>query len=565
MRKRLIYLLLSCLSALLVAGCVEEINNTSQGTETEVHFSLNIDDIHHTRAISDGTSVDSLIYAIFTSEGELVSRSGKPLLETFASSLEMSMYVTLAQGCCYKAVFWAQSSKCDAYTLSDDMVLAVNYEGANNDENRDAFYGVSTPFTLSDNSASVTLKRPFAQLNAGAYPFDWEYVTGFYNFDVTKSVARVRDVADTLNLWDGSVYGSIDALFAPGAIPQESLYADVDEDSRDEEYTYLSMSYILAGTEPTTHSVDFYFLDENNQAIMFDSPALEEVTLQRNCHTDFVGQVLSNEGELNPLEYVPATEDVEYNVSEPTTIANKLYTMSGHNGLVFGSEDGQKVTMNNVYITGDIWTIELGGYRGPNYVNYNNELNNVVLHNLSTTSAIECHEWYFSPAVIAYGNTVVNNCTMTGATTVREPITDKHGVAHEVIPVDFGVRNESDAVINGGRFGTVFAWTHAVVDIHGAKIDTLYCGTCDSTDHSWMTIHSGTTIDKVICCEPRCPYGKLEYSTTMTIKSGAVIGSLQLVSTDVEFLIIEPGAKVGKITCDGVEYSYDDLRAAMQS
>lgn len=239
--------------------------------------------------------------------------------------------------------------------------------------------------------------------------------------------------------------------------------------------------------------------------------------------------------------------------------------MSGHNGLVFGSEDGQKVTMNNVYITGDIWTIELGGYRGPNYVNYNNELNNVVLHNLSTTSAIECHEWYFSPAVIAYGNTVVNNCTMTGATTVREPITDKHGVAHEVIPVDFGVRNESDAVINGGRFGTVFAWTHAVVDIHGAKIDTLYCGTCDSTDHSWMTIHSGTTIDKVICCEPRCPYGKLEYSTTMTIKSGAVIGSLQLVSTDVEFLIIEPGAKVGKITCDGVEYSYDDLRAAMQS
>lgn len=565
MRKRLIYLLLSCLSALLVAGCVEEINNTSQGTETEVHFSLNIDDIHHTRAISDGTSVDSLIYAIFTSEGELVSRSGKPLPETFTSSLEMSMYVTLAQGCCYKAVFWAQSSKCDAYTLSDDMVLAVNYEGANNDENRDAFYGVSTPFTLSDNSASVTLKRPFAQLNAGAYPFDWEYVTGFYNFDVTKSVARVRDVADTLNLWDGSVYGSIDALFAPGAIPQESLYADVDEDSRDEEYTYLSMSYILAGTEPTTHSVDFYFLDENNQAIMFDSPALEEVTLQRNCHTDFVGQVLSNEGELNPLEYVPATEDVEYNVSEPTTIANKLYTMSGHNGLVFGSEDGQKVTMNNVYITGDIWTIELGGYRGPNYVNYNNELNNVVLHNLSTTSAIECHEWYFSPAVIAYGNTVVNNCTMTGATTVREPITDKHGVAHEVIPVDFGVRNESDAVINGGRFGTVFAWTHAVVDIHGAKIDTLYCGTCDSTDHSWMTIHSGTTIDKVICCEPRCPYGKLEYSTTMTIKSGAVIGSLQLVSTDVEFLIIEPGAKVGKITCDGVEYSYDDLRAAMQS
>ena len=49
----------------------------------------------------------------------------------------------------------------------------------------------------------------------------------------------------------------------------------------------------------------------------------------------------------------------------------------------------------------------------------------------------------------------------------------------------------------------------------------------------------------------------------MTIKSGAEIGSLQLVSTDVEFLIIEEGAKVGKITCEGVEYTYQELRAAM--
>ena len=219
--------------------------------------------------------------------------------------------------------------------------------------------------------------------------------------------------------------------------------------------------------------------------------------------------------------------------------------------------------MNNIYFTGDIWTIELGEYRGSSYVKYENELNNVVMKDLVTTVAIECHEWYFAPAVIAYGKSVLNNCTMTGTVTTREPITDKHGIAHEVIPADIGVRNESDAVINGGTYGTFFAWTHAVVDIYGATIGTLYCGTCDSTKHSWMTIHSGTKIDQLICCEPRCPYGTKEYSTTMTIKSGAEIGSLQLVSTDVEFLIIEEGAKVGKITCEGVEYTYQELRAAM--
>ena len=78
-----------------------------------------------------------------------------------------------------------------------------------------------------------------------------------------------------------------------------------------------------------------------------------------------------------------------------------------------------------------------------------------------------------------------------------------------------------------------------------------------------MTIHSGTKIDRIINCEPRCPYGGKEYSTTMTIKSGAIVGSIQLVSTDVEFLIIEEGAQVGKITCEGVEYTYEELRSAM--
>ena len=295
---------------------------------------------------------------------------------------------------------------------------------------------------------------------------------------------------------------------------------------------------------------------------MFESSALENVELQRNLHTDFVGQVLTYSGELNKRELIE-TDEVYNNVSEDTVFADQMYFMSGHGGLNFASESGQKVTLNNIYITGDIWTIELGEYRGAGYVKYNNELNNVELRDLNCTSSIECHEWYFSPAVIAYGNTVLNDCIMTGATTTRGPITDSHGIVHEVIPVDIGVRNASDAVFNGGTYGTVFAWTHAVVDIYGSDINTLYCGTCDSTKHSWMTIHGGTTIDRVICCEPRCPYGTKEYSTTMTIKSGAVIGSLQLVSTDVEFLIIESGASVGRITCEGVEYTYEELRSAM--
>lgn len=556
-------LLIHAVAIFLATACVSEITNAPEGVETNIFLTITIDEEDPaTRAISDGRSVDKLVYAIMTTEGEFVSRSEKILSSGLPASGEVQMRISMALGTSYKVVCWAQSSQCSAYTVSDDMTVTVDYSGVANDELRDAFYGVSEPFTLNQTEAEVVLKRPFAQLNAGTHAFDWEFVTGYHGFDVKTSAARVRGVANELNLLDGTVSGSVDAQFAPAALPAEMLKADVDENGEVEEYAYLFMSYVLASDEPSYHSVDIHFLDADGMSVMFEDPLLAEVKLQRNQRTDFVGQVLSDDGVLNPREYKAETK-VYHNISEDTVISDVTYDMSGHDALQFASENGQKMTLENVYITGDIWTIELGEYRGSFYVNYNNELNNVVLKDLVCTSKIECHEWYFSPAVIAYGNTVVNNCSMTGATTVCGPVTDKHGVVHEVIPVDFGVRNESDAVINGGTFGTVFAWTHAVVDIHGAVIDTLYCGTCDSTKHSWMTIHSGTVIDKIICCEPRCPYGTKEYSTTMTIKKGAKIGSLQLVSTDVEFLIIEEGAQVGKITCEGVEYTYKELREAM--
>jgi hypothetical protein len=562
MKLNIRQMFMHAVAVFFATACVAEMNEAPQGGQTDIFLTIDIEDAPATRAISDGTSVDKLTYAVMTAEGEFVSRSEKTFPSGVPASGEVKMTVSLAGGVSYKLVCWAQSSLCDAYSLSDDMVLSVNYAGAANDELRDAFFGVSDVFTLSDRTASVTLKRPFAQLNAGTHVFDWEYVTGFHDFDVRTSTARVRGVADKLNLLDGTVSGSVDAQFTPSALPAQMLRTDVDENGNDEEYAYLFMSYILAAEESSYHSVDIHFLDADGQTVMFEDPGLNNVELKRNHRTDFVGQVLSDNGVLNQREYLPSVR-IYHNVSEDSVISDIVYDMSGHDAVRFASESGQKMTLNNIYITGDIWTIELGEYRGSSYVNYNNELNNVVLKDLVCTSCIECHEWYFSPAVIAYGNTVANNCSMTGATTVCEPVTDKHGVVHEVIPVDFGVRNESDAVINGGTYGTVFAWTHAVVDIHGATINTLYCGTCDSTKHSWMTIHSGTTIDKVICCEPRCPYGGKEYSTTMTIKKGAVIGSLQLVSTDVEFLIIEDGAKVGKITCEGVEYTYKELREAM--
>lgn len=567
MRNFLKYLIILC-SAFLLAACMEKGEIFSEKTETEIKFSFSFEGDSPTRAISDGKSADKLLYIIVNEGGEIVYKGEKVLAAAIDPAEEVTVNVTLSGGYKYKAIFWAQSSKCTAYTL-DGLSIKIDYNGAANDELRDAFYGVSPEFTLRDKIVPVSLKRPFAQINAATFPFDWEYVKGFHKFEATHSCMRVHDVPNVLNLLDGSAEGKVIASFAPGAIPQEKLYADVDGNGSNEEYVYLSMSYILANEDATNHATEFFFIDAEGETIMFEGIGAGTVRIKRNEHTDFVGQVLSDKGEINKRLYVNEGNNVEsgyvyYNVSEPTTFSNTIYNLNNYGaGLQFASVSGQTITYENLLFTGNIWVIELGEYRGGAYVNYNNVLNNVEMRNISVSSCIECHEWYFSPAVIAYGNTELYNCVMNGTTTTRTTVTDKHGVVHEVIPVDLGIRNESDAIINGGEYGTVFAWTHAVVEIYDAEIDMLYCGTCDSTPHSWMTIGDGTVINKVRCCEPRKPYGSKEYSTTMTIKNGAYVGELELVSLDVEFLIIEDGAFVGKIVCEGVEYTYKELREAM--
>ena len=195
-------MLMHAVAVFFATACVAEMNEAPQGAQTDIFLTIDIEDTPATRAISDGTSVDKLIYAVMTAEGEFVSRSEKTFPSGVPASGEVTMTVSLSGGVSYKLVCWAQSSQCDAYSLSEEMILSVDYEGAANDELRDAFFGVSDVFTLSDKTASVTLKRPFAQLNAGTHTFDWEYVTGFHDFDVRTSTARVRGVADKLNLLD---------------------------------------------------------------------------------------------------------------------------------------------------------------------------------------------------------------------------------------------------------------------------------------------------------------------------------------------------------------------------
>ena len=138
---------ISLLFATSCSNVEEQVEN--QDSEALVSFSINLENKIDTRAISDGTGADQLMYAIFNEDGSKVIVSKETLNDISSLNNGYSLDLSLSKGQTYKAVFWAQNSQCDAYSVSDNMEVTVNYNGMNNDESRDAFFASSEPFKVS--------------------------------------------------------------------------------------------------------------------------------------------------------------------------------------------------------------------------------------------------------------------------------------------------------------------------------------------------------------------------------------------------------------------------------
>ena len=231
-------------AALLAVSCSVEEQKAQLDNEAVVSFSIALDHQIDTRAISDGNGVDQLMYAVFNEDGTKLVRS-KVTIDGAADMIGRNhtnggyVDVTLPKGKTYQFVFWAQSSECYAYTVSDDMKVTVDCEGLNNDETRDAFFGVTLPFKLNSHlSKDIVLKRPFAQVNVGTDESELAFAKEL-GIDVAYSSATIKGVADQINLLDGTISGDVDVTYTASAIPSEALYVDVDNDSNKEVYEYV--------------------------------------------------------------------------------------------------------------------------------------------------------------------------------------------------------------------------------------------------------------------------------------------------------------------------------------
>jgi hypothetical protein len=186
---------------------------------------------------------------------------------------------------------------------------------------------------------------------------------------------------------------------------------------------------------------------------------------------------------------------------------------------ILSSDKGAKVTVNDLNFEGTMSALMLGHYVDSNTNWYNTELNNVNVINTKVVSFSP----NIAPAVCIYGQAVLNNCNMYG-TTLSELDTDPMWPVYDVAIV-----NGAKVTINGGHIGSILLWEKTGLTIeNGAVVDLLEIQYLN-TNYDGVLIKDGTTVK--------------------------VLDLTKVKKERIENLVIEDGAKIGKIVADGEEYA----------
>lgn len=606
---------------MLATSCSNDEFDDPFDNETPVTFSLGLENAMSTRAISDGSGVNKLIYAVFDKAGNRVAQSDDSAVFPFEET------ISLVKGEQYTAVFWAQNEACSAYSISEDFTtITVNYDGAlNNDETRDAFFRSET-FTVKEGvSLNIILKRPFAQVNMGVKKADWQ-TSAYAGFEITKSSVEIKQAATTLNLVDGLVGSPVDVTFAVNDIPaDDKLIVDLNHDGEVEEYKYLSMCYFLAndsdnGAKQTTlDGLKFVLSSEDGSKTLTLQDGLANAPVQRNYRTNIVGSNILTEdidvsltvdyfydgehtlGSGNVWETYAGmfTEEAlagktieipgDWHIrnggiyqampenwtaasiplyTKPYTIDGKGHTITfepyGYSFVTknaFAAADAQLVTVKNITFAGEHFGIFGGVYGGvPGRINYNTLFENVKI----IDNGIYCYNSAGSIPMSVFSNlgtATLDNCTVKGTYWVGS-IKDQNVNAQNCYDkygiYDILVPNNKMTTINNSTIGSINVQNNAHLTVTGTSIiDKIDALALVAGD---VTIENGAKVTSLTVDQYSA-----SYAPTVNIKAGATVETLDLNSiAKTNKITIDDAAIITKIIHKGVEYSsIADFKASL--
>lgn len=298
-------LAICALAALTFASCQKENAGGNMDDQSSV-VSINLTSpLMGTKAFADGTTVDVVhvhVYKVGENDAlTYITPSGNatPSQDVAMHNGSATYSTRLVTGQTYTFVFWAEKSSEENYNSpytydSANQTITVNYDRATgNDERRDAFYAVLKNVQITGAySQSVTLKRPFAQVNFGVTEDD-KTAAEHAGFIVSKAAVKCTNVAKTLNLLTGAVSDGVTATFALTNLPSQTLSA------ANKTYNYVAMNYVLVGKDASTLSDITLTLKANDQVSATPEYTYTNIPLQGNFRTNIVGDLFTSPASIN--------------------------------------------------------------------------------------------------------------------------------------------------------------------------------------------------------------------------------------------------------------------------
>ena len=365
-----IFLVVAALG-MLATSCTKD-ETTVAGGESLVSFTIDSPEL--ATRYGEGAEADQLYYAFYEADENGAITNDSPLSEisalTEAKAVELNsgkatINVHLVDGRHYAAIFWAQAPEAP-YTIdweAQEMSYKDGVALTANNEDYDAFYAYYPVST--EKTHTVTLTRPFAQLNIATAQVDFDNAANA-GLDAAQTKVTVN-AYKTLDLVNGDVKNPTSFEFG---------WAEKADGVAKTNYPMLAMNYVLVYDRALVNVTMEVRKDASDTPI---TRTYSTVPVQRNYRTYIVGNLLTTPNDFE-VDTKPGFEDDD---EEYGVIDGQVYHEVDSTPEFIAALEDEDVDM--VILTGDInlndltmrstedttitiaadreFTIDLGGYK----------------------------------------------------------------------------------------------------------------------------------------------------------------------------------------------------------
>ena len=293
--KKIFWIAAAVAGLFTAASCQKNLKSELTDGDGRVRLTVQIPETMETKAmsISQAKNADIVYYEIWNSDWtqQLYPKDGE-LASAVVEERKAVIDITVIVDQTYNFIFWAQDKDHAAYNVSDLQNIAIDYSviaADGNQDKYDAYYAVKTFEVKGSIDETVTLYRPFAQLNFGAS----KMTSIFGDIALSGSKIKVEGLAPVFSTVEGIGTGTPQTVtfLADGKVDTDELLA-----TNNTTYTWIAMDYMLMTDDQCNVNVTAEF------DLGMNAPVLHEITnvpLKKNYRTNIIGDLFTADAHLD--------------------------------------------------------------------------------------------------------------------------------------------------------------------------------------------------------------------------------------------------------------------------